>query len=67
MVQGINQVEIVLAMKILILPMFFEAFQNSQNRHDANPSVVKTIVEKMLDPFKKLSAKYSEPLSIEIL
>jgi transformation/transcription domain-associated protein len=46
----LSQNQIVIAMQILILPMLVHAFQNGQNWDVVDSSIIKTIVEKLLDP-----------------
>lgn len=45
-----GQDHLVVAMQILILPMLAHSFQNGQSWEVVDPSVIKTIVEKLLDP-----------------
>ncbi|CAN7108366.1 unnamed protein product [Brassica rapa subsp. narinosa] len=58
---------LVQAMQMLILPMLTYAFQNGQTWEVIDPNIVKTIVEKLLDPPEEVSAEYDEPLRIELL
>jgi transformation/transcription domain-associated protein len=37
-------------MQILILPMLAHSFQNGQSWEVVDPSIIKTIVDKLLDP-----------------
>ena len=37
-------------MQMLILPMLAHAFQNNQSWEVVDPSIIKTIVDKLLDP-----------------
>lgn len=53
-------------MKILILPMLVHEFKNGQNGHVVGPYNIKNIIENMLGPPKKVSAEYSEYLSLNI-
>jgi transformation/transcription domain-associated protein len=58
---------LVQAMQMLILPMLAHAFQNGQTWEVIDPDIVKTIVERLLDPPEEVSAEYDEPLRIELL
>ncbi|XP_068646622.1 uncharacterized protein [Aristolochia californica] len=58
---------LVVAMQMLILPMLAHAFQNAQSWEVVDQSIVKTIVDKLLDPPEEVSAEYDEPLRIELL
>ncbi|CDY29210.1 BnaA06g25470D [Brassica napus] len=58
---------LVQAMQMLILPMLSHAFQNGQTWEVIDPDIVKTIVERLLDPPEEVSAEYDEPLRIELL
>ncbi|KAJ4961477.1 hypothetical protein NE237_021387 [Protea cynaroides] len=58
---------LVVAMQMLILPMLAHAFQNGQSWEVVDPTIIKTIVEKLLDPPEEVSAEYDEPLRIELL
>ncbi|XP_008795100.2 transformation/transcription domain-associated protein-like [Phoenix dactylifera] len=62
-----GQDHLVVAMQILILPMLAHSFQNGQSWEVVDPSVIKTIVEKLLDPPEEVSSEYDEPLRIELL
>uniref|UniRef100_A0A2P2JR38 Uncharacterized protein MANES_01G145600 n=1 Tax=Rhizophora mucronata TaxID=61149 RepID=A0A2P2JR38_RHIMU len=57
---------LVVVMQMLILPMLAHAFQNGQNLGDVD-GIIKTIVDKLLDPPEEVSAEYDEPLRIELL
>lgn len=63
----LTQDHLVVAMQMLILPMLVHAFQNGQSWDVVDPSIIKTIVEKLLDPPEEISAEYDEPLRIELL
>ncbi|KAI3989472.1 hypothetical protein MKX01_022747 [Papaver californicum] len=58
---------LVIAMQMLILPMLAHAFQNAQSWEVVDPAIVKTIVDKLLDPPEEVTAEYDEPLRIELL
>ncbi|XP_024180311.1 transformation/transcription domain-associated protein isoform X2 [Rosa chinensis] len=58
---------LVVIMQMLILPMLAHAFQNDQSWEVVDPAIVKTIVDKLLDPPEEVSAEYDEPLRIELL
>ncbi|GAB2260071.1 hypothetical protein Droror1_Dr00010926 [Drosera rotundifolia] len=58
---------LVVVMQMLILPMLGHAFQNGQSWEVVDPAIVKTIVDKLLDPPEEVSAEYDEPLRIELL
>ncbi|KAG6647142.1 hypothetical protein I3843_07G057100 [Carya illinoinensis] len=58
---------LVVVMQMLILPMLAHAFQNGQSWEVVDPSIIKTIVDKLLDPPEEVSAEYDEPLRIELL
>ncbi|XP_010436242.1 PREDICTED: probable transcription-associated protein 1, partial [Camelina sativa] len=58
---------LVQAMQMLILPMLTHAFRNGQTWEVIDPSIVKTIVETLLDPPEEVSTEYDEPLRIELL
>ncbi|KHN41897.1 Transformation/transcription domain-associated protein [Glycine soja] len=58
---------LVIVMQMLILPMLAHAFQNGQSWEVVDPSIIKTIVDKLLDPPEEVSAEYDEPLRIELL
>ncbi|KAI0530691.1 hypothetical protein KFK09_000238 [Dendrobium nobile] len=62
-----GQDHLVIAMQILILPMLAHTFQNEQSWEVVDAAVIKTIVEKLLDPPEEVSAEYDEPLRIELL
>lgn len=58
---------LVVVMQMLILPMLAHAFQNAQSWEVVDPGIIKTIVDKLLDPPEEVSAEYDEPLRIELL
>ncbi|KAJ4714223.1 transformation/transcription domain-associated protein-like [Melia azedarach] len=58
---------LVVVMQMLILPMLAHAFRNGQSWEVVEPSIIKTIVDKLLDPPEEVSAEYDEPLRIELL
>ncbi|XP_077231461.1 uncharacterized protein LOC143864410 isoform X2 [Tasmannia lanceolata] len=58
---------LVVAMQMLILPMLAHAFQNGQSWEVVDPAIIKTIVDRLLDPPEEVSAEYDEPLRIELL
>ncbi|KAG2376186.1 uncharacterized protein HKW66_Vig0156600 [Vigna angularis] len=58
---------LVTVMQMLILPMLAHAFQNGQSWEVVDPGIIKTIVDKLLDPPEEVSAEYDEPLRIELL
>nr|KYP66863.1 Transformation/transcription domain-associated protein [Cajanus cajan] len=58
---------LVIVMQMLILPMLAHAFQNGQSWEVVDPAIIKTIVDKLLDPPEEVSAEYDEPLRIELL
>ncbi|KAL3681984.1 hypothetical protein R1sor_000006 [Riccia sorocarpa] len=58
---------LVVSMQMLILPMLTHAFENNQSWDVVNATIIKTIVEKLLDPPEEVSAEYDEPLRIELL
>lgn len=62
----LSQEHLVVAMQMLILPMLAHAFKN-QNFDVVDQNIIKTIVEKLLDPPEEVSAEYEEPLRIELL
>ncbi|KAG8099235.1 hypothetical protein GUJ93_ZPchr0013g36432 [Zizania palustris] len=62
-----GQDHLVVAMQILILPMLAHSFQNGQSWEVVDPSIIKTIVDRLLDPPEEVSAEYDEPLRIELL
>lgn len=41
---------LVVVMQMLILPMLAHAFQNEQSWEVVDPTIIKTIVDKLLDP-----------------
>nr|XP_019701767.1 transformation/transcription domain-associated protein isoform X2 [Elaeis guineensis] len=62
-----GQDHLVAAMQMLILPMLAHSFQNGQSWEVVDPAVIKTIVEKLLDPPEEVTSEYDEPLRIELL
>lgn len=58
---------LVVIMQMLILPMLAHAFQNGQTWEVVDSVIIKTIVDKLLDPPEEVSAEYDEPLRIELL
>ncbi|KAH9662788.1 non-specific serine/threonine protein kinase [Citrus sinensis] len=58
---------LVVVMQMLILPMLVHAFRNGQSWEVVDPGIIKTIVDKLLDPPEEVSAEYNEPLRIELL
>ncbi|XP_042425801.1 transformation/transcription domain-associated protein-like [Zingiber officinale] len=62
-----GQDHLVIAMQILILPMLAHSFQNGHSWEVVDQSIIKTIVDKLLDPPEEISAEYDEPLRIELL
>ncbi|PHT91150.1 hypothetical protein T459_06263 [Capsicum annuum] len=58
---------LVVVMQMLILPMLAHAFQNAQTWDVVDSPIIKTIVDKLLDPPEEVSADYDEPLRIELL
>ncbi|XP_057469291.1 transcription-associated protein 1-like [Actinidia eriantha] len=58
---------LVVVMQMLILPMLAHAFQTGQSWEVVDTAIVKTIVDKLLDPPEEVSADYDEPLRIELL
>ncbi|OIV92684.1 hypothetical protein TanjilG_18035 [Lupinus angustifolius] len=58
---------IVIVMQMLILPMLAHAFQNGQSWEVVDSAIIKTIVDKLLDPPEEVSAEYDEALRIELL
>ncbi|KAI9081282.1 hypothetical protein K1719_036782 [Acacia pycnantha] len=58
---------LVVVMQMLILPMLAHAFQYDQSWEVVDPAIIKTIVDKLLDPPEEVSAEYDEPLRIELL
>ncbi|CAH9116378.1 unnamed protein product [Cuscuta epithymum] len=58
---------LVVIMQMLVLPMLAHAFQNGQTWEVVDSAIVKTIVDKLLDPPEEVSADYDEPLRIELL
>ncbi|XVF18022.1 hypothetical protein REPUB_Repub10bG0175600 [Reevesia pubescens] len=58
---------LVVVMQMLILPMLAHAFQNGQSWDVVDHGIIKTIVDKLLDPPEEVSAEYDEPLRIELL
>lgn len=58
---------LVVVMQMLILPMLAHAFQNGQTWEVVDAAIIKTIVDKLLDPPEDMSLEYDEPLRIELL
>ncbi|GAV88596.1 PI3_PI4_kinase domain-containing protein/FAT domain-containing protein [Cephalotus follicularis] len=58
---------LVVVMQMLILPMLAHAFQNGQSWEVVDHDIIKTVVDKLLDPPEEVSAEYDEPLRIELL
>lgn len=58
---------LVVVMQMLILPMLAYSFQNGETWEVVDQAIIKTIVEKLLDPPEEVSAEYDEPLRIELL
>ncbi|VFQ99863.1 unnamed protein product [Cuscuta campestris] len=58
---------LVVIMQMLVLPMLAHAFQNGQTWEVVDSAIVKTIVDRLLDPPEEVSADYDEPLRIELL
>lgn len=63
----LNHDHLVIVMQMLILPMLAHAFQNKQSWDVVDQAIIKTIVDKLLDPPEEVSAEYDEPLRIELL
>ncbi|KAJ7564762.1 hypothetical protein O6H91_02G032300 [Diphasiastrum complanatum] len=63
----LSQELLVVAMQVLILPMLAHAFQNNQSWDVVDSTIIRTVVEKLLDPPEEISAEYDEPLRIELL
>lgn len=63
----LEQEHLVVSMQMLILPMLAHSFQNEQSWEVVDAAIIKTIVEKLLDPPEEVSADYDEPLRIELL
>ncbi|KAM7251269.1 hypothetical protein ACFE04_023152 [Oxalis oulophora] len=61
------QDHLVVVMQMLVLPMLTHSFQNGQTWEVVDPGIIKTIVEKLLDPPDEVSAEYDDPLRIELL
>ncbi|KNA06133.1 hypothetical protein SOVF_183880 [Spinacia oleracea] len=59
--------QVVVIMQMLILPMLAHGFQSGQSWEVVDPGIIKTIVDKLLDPPEEVSAEYDEPLRIELL
>lgn len=49
---------LVIVMQMLILPMLAHAFQNGQSWEVVDPSIIKTIVDKLLDPPEEVYLSY---------
>lgn len=58
---------LVVIMQMLILPMLAHTFQNNQTWDVVDTSIIKTVVDSLLDPPEEVSADYDEPLRIELL
>uniref|UniRef100_A0A7I4F837 Non-specific serine/threonine protein kinase n=1 Tax=Physcomitrium patens TaxID=3218 RepID=A0A7I4F837_PHYPA len=58
---------LVVAMQMLILPMLTHSFQQNQCWDVVDATIIKTIIEKLLDPPEEVSADYDESLRIELL
>ncbi|KAM1426046.1 hypothetical protein TB2_017954 [Malus domestica] len=58
---------LVVIMQMLILPMLAHSFQNDQSWEVVDQTIIKTIVDRLLDPPEEVSAEYDEPLRIELL
>ncbi|KAM7524076.1 hypothetical protein LguiA_013978 [Lonicera macranthoides] len=58
---------LVVVMQMLILPMLAHSFQSGQTWEVVDTAIIKTIVDKLLDPPEEVSADYDEPLRIELL
>ncbi|CAN8229179.1 unnamed protein product [Cochlearia groenlandica] len=58
---------LVQAMQMLILPLLSYAFQNGQTWEVIDPNIVKTIVERLLDPPEEVSIEFDEHMRIELL
>ncbi|XP_047310383.1 transformation/transcription domain-associated protein-like [Impatiens glandulifera] len=58
---------LVIVMQMLILPMLAHALKNGQSWEVIDTAIVKTIVDKLLDPPEEVSADYDESLRIELL
>ncbi|CAA6673494.1 unnamed protein product [Spirodela intermedia] len=65
----LGQDQLVVAMQMLVLPMLGDAFQKNMKSEVVDPAILKTIVEKLLDPQKRfsISAEYDEPMRVELL
>ncbi|XP_078446328.1 phosphatidylinositol 3- and 4-kinase family protein with FAT domain-containing protein isoform X2 [Wolffia australiana] len=63
----LGQDQLVVSMQILILPMLSDAFQKNMKSDVVDPAILKTIVEKLLDPPEEISAEYDEPMRVELL
>lgn len=48
---------LVIVMQMLILPMLAHAFQNGQSWEVVDPAIIKTIVDKLLDPPEEVYRK----------
>lgn len=58
---------LVVVMQMLILPMLAHAFQNGQSWEVVDPSIIKTIVDKLLDPPEEvLSWLYRELIKVDL-
>lgn len=58
---------LVVVMQMLILPMLAHAFQNGQTWEVVDTAIIKTIVDKLLDPPEEVTSDYDETLRIELL
>lgn len=63
----LSQDVLVVAMQMLILPMLTHSFYQKQSWDVVDPSIIKSIIEKLLDPPEEISADYDESLRIELL
>ncbi|KAK1296405.1 hypothetical protein QJS10_CPB15g00502 [Acorus calamus] len=63
----LGQDHLVVAMQMLILPMLAYAFQNGQSWEVVDLSIIKTVIDKLLDPPEEVTAEYDEPLRTELL
>lgn len=50
---------LVVVMQMLILPMLAHAFQNGQSWEVVDPAIIKTIVDKLLDPPEEVNTLIS--------
>ncbi|KAG9129909.1 hypothetical protein Leryth_007000 [Lithospermum erythrorhizon] len=63
----LGQDHLVVVMQMLILPMLAHAFQSGQTWEVIDNAIIKTVVDKLLDPPEEVTAEYDEPLRIELL